>query len=70
MLMLRCFGNLVPMLEAAVIVEDVSLQGPTGLGGKLLAALSSAAGTLRALDFTLTSRINVRNASLLLLLSF
>lgn len=61
-LMHRCSGALLLMLEAAVVVEDVSLHGAVGIGGKLLAALTSAAGTLRALDFTLDSLAEVRNA--------
>jgi hypothetical protein len=39
----------VPVLRAAAAVEDVSLQGVRG-GGELLAALKSAAGTLRTLN--------------------
>lgn len=42
---------LAQLLQAAVVVEDVSLQGAAG-GGELLAALRPAAGTLRALDTT------------------
>lgn len=56
----RCHGALVQLLQAAVAVEDVSLHASVGIGGRLLAALSPAAGTLRALDFTLTSQDNVR----------
>ena len=61
-LMHRCSGALLLMLEAAVVVEDVSLHEVIGVGGKLLAALRSAAGTLKALDFTLKSVIKVPNA--------
>jgi hypothetical protein len=62
-LMHSCSGGLLLMLEAAVVVEDVSLRGAIGIGGKLLAALRSAAGTLRALDFALKSVSKVPNAN-------
>jgi hypothetical protein len=57
----------VQLLQAAAVVEDVSLQGYPG-GGELLAALKPACGTLRALDFTdvdtgITSRL-VRTATI------
>lgn len=66
LLMNRCYSALVMILEAAVVVEDVSLHGAIGAGSKLLAALSPAAGTLRALDFTLrhSSPTHVREAKL------
>jgi hypothetical protein len=63
LLMNRCYSALVMMLEAAMVVEDVSLHGSLGVGSKLLAALSPAAGTLRALDFTLKSVSKVPNAN-------
>ena len=63
LLMNRCYSALVMMLEAAVVVEDVSLHGSLGVGSKLLAALSPAAGTLRALDFTLKSVVKVPKAN-------
>ena len=60
----RCHGALVQLLQAAVVVEDVSLHASVGPGGRLLAALHPAAGTLRALDFTLKPQDNVRSAKL------
>jgi hypothetical protein len=57
----------VQLLQAVVAVEDVSLHASVDTGGRLLAALSPAAATLRALDFTIKSQDNVRDANQLLL---
>jgi hypothetical protein len=52
-----CRGALRHLLEAAVVVEDVSLQGAQG-GNELLAALIPAAETLRCLDFSFINEIH------------
>ena len=56
----RCCGPVAQLLSAAVVVEDVSLQGVAD-GGKLLATLTPASGTLRVLDVTDVGNIGTGN---------